>query len=64
MWSIKTLVAAFKQDAQWINVYTNNDDLTDHGLYVLTIEPDDGYLSPADYVVEGRMSDVTPVVSV
>ena len=42
-----------KVDGQYQNEYFNQEDLTDHLQYVLTIEPDDGDLAPAGHVVEG-----------
>ena len=37
------------------NVFEADQDLTDHDLYVLTIEPDDGDPAPAAHILEGTM---------
>ncbi|PIQ78601.1 hypothetical protein COV82_00355 [Candidatus Peregrinibacteria bacterium CG11_big_fil_rev_8_21_14_0_20_46_8] len=39
----------------YTNVYSSADDLTDHTMYVLTLEPDDDDPAPADHIVEGNM---------
>ncbi len=42
-------------NGQYRNTFESNIDLTDHTLYVLTIEPNDGDPAPADHIVEGRL---------
>lgn len=37
------------------NTFTATTDLTDHALYVLTLEPDDGDPAPAGHVLEGTL---------
>jgi hypothetical protein len=44
-----------KVDDMYVNLYSSEDDLTDHFSYVLTIEPDDGDPAPADHILEGDM---------
>lgn len=41
------------------NMFINDDDLSDHTRYVLTIEPDDGDPAPADHVVDGVLETNT-----
>jgi len=38
------------------NTYISNQNLIDHGSYILTLEPDDGDPAPADHVVEGSFN--------
>jgi len=40
-------------ESKYTNIYNSNQDLTDHDLYILTIEPDDGDPAPADHIAEG-----------
>jgi len=47
---------AVQKDGVWVNVYTNNKDLTDHEFYVLTLEPRDGDPAPAGHVLEGNIT--------
>lgn len=45
-----------REDADtWSNVFTSDDDLTDHTTYILTLEPDDGDPAPAEHVLEGEL---------
>ena len=47
---------AKKIEGVYTNVFTSDEDLTDHDFYVLTVEPDDGDPAPADHVLEGTMT--------
>ena len=49
---------AEKKDGVYQNIYTADQDLTDHNFYVLTIEPDDGDPAPAEHILEGTMTAV------
>lgn len=42
----------------YTNVFTVEDDLTQHGRYVLTIEPDDGDPAPAEHVLDGTFEPI------
>lgn len=50
------------EDGEWANYYASATDLTDHTMYVLTIEPtDDGSQgepdpAPAEHLLEGTLS--------
>ena len=37
----------------YLNSFATSQDLTDHDLYVLTLEPDDGDPAPAEHILEG-----------
>lgn len=39
----------------YVNSHQSEEDLTDHDLYVLTLEPDDGDPDPAEHIMEGIM---------
>jgi len=43
-----------KNGDQFFNIFSSNENLLDHSLYVLTLEPDDDDPSPADYILEGK----------
>lgn len=43
-----------KNGDQFFNVFSSSEDLLDHTLYVLTLEPDDGDPAPADHILEGK----------
>ena len=45
-----------KNGEQFFNVFSSSEDLLDHTLYILTIEPDDGDPAPADHILEGTMT--------
>jgi len=47
---------ATKVGDQYINNFESSEDLTDHNLYVLTIEPDDNNPAPADHILEGNIN--------
>ncbi|MDH5533060.1 MAG: anti-sigma factor [Candidatus Pacebacteria bacterium] len=40
-------------DGSDVNIFSDNKDLSDHLLYVLTLEPDDGDPAPAEHILEG-----------
>lgn len=42
-------------EGMYSNAYSDTTDLTDHTLYVLTLEPRDGDPAPAEHVLEGTM---------
>lgn len=42
----------------YTNVFSVEDDLTNHTRYVLTIEPDDGDPAPAEHVLDGMFEPV------
>ena len=42
----------------FVNTRTSDADLTDHTLYVLTLEPDDGDPAPADHIAEGMVINI------
>jgi hypothetical protein len=44
-----------KQGENYFNVFSVQEDLTDHDFYVLTLEPDDGDPAPAEHILEGTM---------
>lgn len=46
---------AEKVDGVYKNIFTSEEDFSDHLFYVLTLEPDDGDPAPADHIVEGTM---------
>ena len=43
----------------YTNSFSSNQDLTDHSLYALTLEPDDNNPEPADHILEGTMFENT-----
>lgn len=45
-----------KQGENEFNIFSIQEDLTDHDFYVLTLEPDDGDPAPAEHILEGTMS--------
>ncbi|MFH1508835.1 MAG: anti-sigma factor [bacterium] len=45
-----------KKDDVYTNMYSSAQGLIDHKFYVLTLEPDDGDLAPADHILEGNLS--------
>lgn len=45
-------------DTALLNNFESEEDLTDHTLYVLTLEPDDGDPAPAKHILEGVISEV------
>ncbi len=47
-----------KVDGQYVNTYQSGEDLTDHTMYVVTLEPDDNNPEPADHILEGNMEKV------
>jgi hypothetical protein len=46
-----------KEGEKYVNRYVSETDLSDHGSYVLTLEPDDGDPAPAAHVVEGDFKE-------
>lgn len=48
-----------KADGAYTNVYTSLDDMTDHDLFVLTLENDDEAKEPSkDRIFEGRLENI------
>lgn len=41
---------------KFLNVYMSNTNFSDHDFYVLTLEPDDGDLAPAEHILEGTFN--------
>lgn len=37
------------------NIFESEKDLTDHRIYILTLEPDDGDPAPATHILQGEM---------
>lgn len=48
-------VFAVDNNTTYINEFGTDVDLTDHDLYVLTLEPDDGDPAPAAHILEGTL---------
>lgn len=48
---ISTWRIEYKNGMQ-VNIFTSNKDYTNHDLYILTLEPDDGDPAPADHILE------------
>jgi hypothetical protein len=46
---------AEKIGERFTNPFESETDYTDHPLYVLTLEPDDGDPAPADHIIEGTL---------
>ena len=44
-----------KGEGIYKNIYSFDQDLTDHDFYVLTLEPDDGDPAPATHILEGTL---------
>ncbi len=44
------------KDGTHINVFTADEDLTDHDFYVLTLEPNDGDPAPDKHILEGTLT--------
>jgi len=49
-----------KLEGYYANSFSSQLDYTDHNLYILTLEPNDGNPAPADHVVEGKFMKVSP----
>ncbi|OGN04230.1 MAG: hypothetical protein A2831_02320 [Candidatus Yanofskybacteria bacterium RIFCSPHIGHO2_01_FULL_44_17] len=43
-----------KNGDQFFNIFSSDENLLDHSLYVLTLETDDNDPSPNDYILEGK----------
>lgn len=56
--SIKSSGKAIKANGNYQNIFTSNQDLTNHDFYALTIEPDDGDPAPAEHILEGTMTKI------
>lgn len=41
-------------EGDYVNIFSSDQDLTDHEKYILTLEPDDGDPAPAEHVLEGE----------
>lgn len=45
-------------NGDFLNLYESETDLSDHTLYIVTLEPDDGDPAPAEHVLEGELEPV------
>ncbi len=55
---ISTGRAEMADDGTYTNIFSAPEDLTDHNLYVLTLEQDDGNEAPAGHVLEGTLNSI------
>jgi hypothetical protein len=55
---ISTGVVKTNSEGVDVNQFTDIRDLTDHGTYVLTLEPDDGDPAPALHILEGKFQSL------
>jgi len=46
------------EESGFVNIYRSSEDLTDHDLYVLTLEPRDGDPAPDRHILEGTLERI------
>ena len=51
--SVLSTGATTIENSVHLNIFSSEEDLTDHDYYVLTLEPDDGDPEPAEHILDG-----------